>query len=104
MKSKLFILIAIFSIGCSGKKLEVPNAQQKETVFEDYFTSKKPTLFEHYYMFQQYSNYQMPILSHEKVIDLVAKAHNVSSNDFYEVYKKEYEAFYKERIKKEVKQ
>lgn len=37
----------------------------------------------------------------KKVIDLVAKAHNVSSNDFYEVYKKEYEAFYKDRIKKE---
>lgn len=51
MKSKLFILIAIFLIGCGGKRLEVPNAQQKETVFEDYFTSKKPALFEHYYIY-----------------------------------------------------
>lgn len=84
MKIKLFILIAIFLIGCSGKRLEVSNTQQKETVFEDYFTSKKPALFEHYYMFQQYSNYQMPILSIGKI------EYSTPNHQYYEtLYKAE---------------
>ena len=48
-------------------------------------------------MYNMYSNNQG--LIHEKLIDLVAKAHNVSSNDFYELYKKEYAEWYYERIK-----
>lgn len=83
MKIKLFILIAIFLIGCSSKRLEVPNTK-KEVVFEDYFTSKKPALFEHYYMFQQYSNYQMPILSIGKI------EYSTPNHQYYEtLYKAE---------------
>ena len=48
-------------------------------------------------MYNMYSNSQG--LIHDKLIDLVAKSHNVSSNDFYELYKKEYAEWYYERIK-----
>lgn len=100
----LLILIAIFFIGCEGEELSVPSEEKKEpVVIESYFESKKPALFEHYYIYQLYSNYQLPILQYEEVIDLVAKAHNVSSNDFYKLYKEEYNAWMQERMKRREK-
>ena len=100
--------IAIFSVGCEGQELKAPEKEEhtveenkKPVVIESYFESKKPVLFEHYYMFNMYSNYQMPVLIHEKIIDLVSKAHNVSSNDFYNLYKEEYYEWYMERIKRQ---
>lgn len=103
---KLFILlIAILLIGCEGQELKVPESETKKepVVIESYFESKKPVLFEHYYIYQLYSNYQLPVLHSSEVIGLVAKAHNVSSNDFYKLYWEEYEAWYKERMKRREK-
>ena len=99
MKPLLIILIAIFFMGCEGQELKVPESETKKepVVIESYFESKKSALFEHYFMYNMYSNNLG--LIHEKLIDLVAKAHNVSSNDFYELYKKEYAEWYYERIK-----
>lgn len=96
----IFILILLcVVIGCEGQELKVPESETKKepVVIESYFESKKPALFEHYFMYNMYSNNQG--LIHEKLIDLVAKTHNVSSNDFYELYKKEYAEWYYERIK-----
>lgn len=91
--------IAIFSVGCEGQELKAPEKEEnkKPVVIESYFESKKPVLFEHYFMYNMYSNSQG--LIHDKLIDLVAKSHNVSSNDFYELYSKEYAEWYYERIK-----
>lgn len=50
-----------------------------------------------------YSNYQLPVLHASEVIGLVAKAHNVSSNDFYKLYQEEYEAWMQERVKRREK-
>lgn len=105
MTNKIFlILIAIFFIGCEGEELRVPSEEKKElVVIESFFESKKPDLFEHYYIYQMYSNYQLPILHTEEVIGLVAKAHNVSSNDFYKLYREEYNAWMQERMKRREK-
>lgn len=94
--------IAIFSVGCEGQELKAPEKEEnkKSVVIESYFESKKPVLFEHYYIYQLYSNYQLPILHASEVIGLVAQAHNVSSNDFYKLYWEEYEAWYNERMKR----
>lgn len=61
---------------------------------------KKEKLFEHYFSYNMYSNSTMPVKIHEEIIVLVAKAHNISENEFTQLYNDYYREWYNERIKK----
>lgn len=61
---------------------------------------KMEKLFEHYFSYNMYTNYQMPIKTHEEMINLVAKTYKVSSNEFFKLYEDYYRDWYMERIKK----
>lgn len=62
---------------------------------------KRENMFEDYYNYQMYNNWQHPSKTHEQVADIIAKKHKISKQEFLTMYSEYYANWYNIRIQKE---
>lgn len=91
MKMKKILILVMFL-------LLILSCNQTKTV-QDNSSNQREKLFEHYFNYNMYSNYNMPIKTHDELINLVAKENNFSAIELQKMYEEYYIDWYNERIK-----
>lgn len=92
MKMKKILILVMFI-------LLILSCNQTKTVQDNNSSNQKEKLFEHYFNYNMYSNYKMPIKTHDELINLVAKENNFSAVELQKMYEEYYMDWYNERIK-----